>query len=229
MKMLILQQEFETKRSKDLIPLECIQCGNTHYRNKGFILSILHGIYSGKNKGCYCSLKCHYAAKTTIKTYNCKQCSKSVNRLPAKITGNVFCSSSCAATWNNTHKTKGTRRSKLEAWLESELTKKYPNLEIHYNKTDAINAELDIYIPSLKLAFELNGIFHYEPIYGKEKFDKTVSNDNRKFQACLERGISLCIINTSNVKYFKEITSMKFLQIICDIIEQSKNGSQDRI
>jgi len=48
----------------------------------------------------------------------------------------------------------------------------YPDLVIHFNKKDAINSELDIYIPSLKLAFELNGIFHYEPIFGKENFLK---------------------------------------------------------
>ena len=79
----------------------------------------------------------------------------------------------------------------------------YPNLEIHYNRKDAINSELDIYIPELELAFELNGIFHYEPIYGAEKLQQIQNNDDRKFQACLEKGISLCIIDTSSLKYFK--------------------------
>ena len=95
-------------------------------------------------------------------------------------------------------------------------------MEIHYNKTDAINAELDIYIPSLKLAFELNGIFHYEPIYGKEKFDKTISNDKRKFQACLEHGISLCIIDTYHAKYLKKERDKKFLEIITNIVSDCR-------
>ena len=85
------------------------------------------------------------------------------------MTKNNFCSRSCSATFNNKNKTYGTRRSKLEVFLEKELIKLYPDLLFHFNRKDTINSELDIYIPSLKLAFELNGIFHYEPIYGDNK------------------------------------------------------------
>lgn len=143
-----------------------------------------------------------------------------------KKSPNHFCSHSCAGTYNNTHKTTGTRRSKLENYLESKLTDLYPTLEIHFNRKDTINSELDIYIPSLKVAFELNGIFHYEPIYGQNKLSSIQNNDNRKFQACLERGIELCLIDTSTQKYFKENTSLKYLEIITTIIKnKSKNES----
>ena len=101
-----------------------------------------------------------------------------------------------------------------------ELIGKYPNLHIDYNKTNAINAELDIYIPSLNLAFELNGIFHYEPIFGDKKLQQTKTNDQRKFQACLEKGIELCIIDTHNAKYFKKERDQKFLDIITNIIDK---------
>lgn len=87
-------------------------------------------------------------------------------------------------------------------------------------RKDTINGELDIYIPSLKLAFELNGIFHYEPIYNQLQLEKTQNNDQRKFQACLEKGIELCIIDVSKQKYFKESTSQQYLKIITDIINQ---------
>jgi hypothetical protein len=126
----------------------------------------------------------------------------------------------------NSHKITGTRRSKLERWLEQKLTQNYPQLEIHYNKTDVINAELDIYIPVLKLAFELNGIFHYEPIFSEEKLQRIRNNDDRKFQACLEHGIELCVINTSSQKYFKEKTGIKFLDIICNIIDMKSTEAE---
>ena len=110
-------------------------------------------------------------------------------------------------------------------WLEEQLTKLYPVLEINFNKTNIINSELDIYIPSLKLAFELNGIFHYEPIYGKEKLDKTKNNDDRKFQICSKLGISLCVIDTHNVKYLKKERDKKFLDIIVKIIDGAIAGN----
>ena len=138
--------------------------------------------------------------------------------------GNSFCSLSCAAKYNNTHKTNGNRRSKLEKYLEEKLIQLYPNIEILFNNKEAINSELDVYFPSLKLAFELNGIFHYEPIYGSEKLNRIQNNDNRKFQACLENEIELCIIDSSQQKRFNESTSEKYLKIIVDIIELKKSN-----
>ena len=89
-----------------------------------------------------------------------------------------------------------------------------------FNKKDAINSELDIFIPSFNIAFELNGIFHYEPIFGYKKFQQIQNNDNRKFQACLEKNIELVIIDSSQLKYFKPKNAMKYLDIITNIINK---------
>ena len=91
-----------------------------------------------------------------------------------------------------------------------------------FNDKQTINSELDIYIPSLKLAFELNGIYHYEPIHGQHKFNQIQNNDNRKFQACLENNIELCIIDSSGLKYNKPEKFKKYFDIIKAIIN-SKN------
>lgn len=155
----------------------------------------------------------------------CLNCGKSFDKYQNQVqrSPNHFCSRSCAATYNNTHKTKGIRRSKLEQWIEEQLNALYPDLEIHYNRKDAINAELDIYIPSMKLAFELNGIFHYEPIYGKDKLDQIQENDQRKHQSCYEAGIEICWIDSSGLKYFKEANARKYLDIICGAIDQNNH------
>jgi hypothetical protein len=132
---------------------------------------------------------------------------------------------SCAATYNNTHKTVGSRRSKLEIWLESELHRLYPDLEIYFNDKSAIGSELDIYIPLLTLAFELNGIFHYEPIHGTNKLESIQSNDGRKFAACCEHNISLCVIDTSTMIKFKPIRAQTYLDIIVTIINSRRKSS----
>ena len=123
-------------------------------------------------------------------------------------------------TYNNCHKTKGIRRSKLEVYLENHLKLMYPDLEILFNDKTTINSELDIYIPSLNLAFELNGIFHYEPIHGKEKLYQIQNNDKQKLQACLKNNINLRIINCSQHKYITNKTCEKYLNLIIKIIQE---------
>ena len=190
-------------------------------------------IYSTKEFSIYLNRTAHaiklklyqlgYKPKTIPVCYiTCTECSKKVKRAPNQIkkSRNSFCSSICAATYNNRYKTHGTRRSKLESYLETQLTLLYPSLEIHFNRKDTINSELDIYIPSLNLAFELNGIFHYEPIFGPNKLISIQNNDNRKFQACLEKEIELCIINSSNQKYFNAKSSLRYLEIIATLINK---------
>lgn len=89
----------------------------------------------------------------------------------------------------------------------------------------SINSELDIYIPSLSLSFELNGIFHYEPIYGIDKLEKIKNNDNRKLQACIEKKIEFCILDISGSKHFKPERDKKYLDIVRNIILDKINGS----
>jgi len=127
-----------------------------------------------------------------------------------------FCSRSCAAKYQNAHKTSGYRRSKLEMYLEAKLAELYLDLEILYNDRQTLGngLELDIYIPSLKLAFELNGPFHYIPAFGKEKLDKIQNNDYLKLQKCQELGINVCVIDVSKEKPFTEKRGQKFLDII---------------
>jgi hypothetical protein len=221
MKPLFNQEEFNNAKSRDKLLCECYICQQPFFKIKYDIQKSLKTNKEHKTK--YCSIECQ---KTSL-TVNCSNCNVTFKKTPFEIkkTKNHFCSQSCAATYNNNHKTKGNRRSKLEKYIEEQLTIIYPNLEIHFNQKSVIGSELDIYIPSLRLAFELNGIFHYEPIYGRNKLNQIQSNDTNKFKKCLEHEISLCIIDTSSQKYFKEQTSTKFLKIITDIINPYLSNS----
>ncbi len=220
MKPLFTENQFNAAKSTELLPCECYVCGETFFPAKKRISRHLKGI-----SGClikYCSAKCSNTEKATLKIFSCKNCNKSIRRNPKDIQKyrNFFCSSSCSATYNNKHKVKGTRRSKLEFWLELKLKLNFPDLIFYFNETTHAGFELDIYIPNLNLAFELNGIFHYEPIYGINKLQSIQRNDLSKSKICHDLKIDLCIINTCSQRYFTEKSSKQYLDIITNIITE---------
>ena len=212
---LFTEEEYNNTKFKESLPLECKRCGKTFFKMKGDI----HRSFTNlkKNTSEYCSLSCKNGNPRQIVV--CKECGQEFLKRACEIkkSPNNFCSRSCSVTYHNTHKTTGNRRSKLEIYLEEQLGLLY-NFEIKYNSKEEINSELDVYIPHLCLAFELNGIFHYEPIYGEDTLSKIQNNDSRKFQACIENNISLCIIDSSSQKHFTTKSSKKYLDIICNII-----------
>jgi hypothetical protein len=213
------ESKFIQSKSNDFLSCICYNCNQPFNILKKYVVyELIHKVGMVK----YCSKKCKCESQNNKIFVNCLNCNKEFKKYLNQIkkSPNHFCSQSCAAIYRNTHKTKGYRRSKLEQFLEIELNKIYLNLEMLFNDKITINSELDIYIPSLKLAFELNGIFHYEPIYGNNKLNQIQNNDNRKFQACIEHGIELCLIDASKQKYFKEQSSRDFLLIITQIINE---------
>lgn len=220
MKLLIPLEEAKKLHWLTLVPLECEYCGKTFFRIRKRLSDALSHKQNAKLH--YCSHQCRTDARRTTKILPCENCGKPSPKLPSQIKPNKrnFCSQSCAGTYNNKHKTTGYRRSKLEFWLETKLKEIFPELNISYNDRESVGLELDVYIPSLKLAFELNGIFHYEPIYGDKQLLKIKDRDDRKFQSCLSKEIELCIIDVSQFKYFKEKNAQKYLDIIVNIINK---------
>lgn len=211
------EKEYSNAIYKDKLPLQCEYCNNIYYKSKNHIHTALSRKYDPK----YCSVQCRIASGK--QSVICKHCGRKFTKLTSQIkrTRNHFCSQSCAATYNNLHKCTGTRRSKLEVYLEQQLINKYPDMDFVFNDKYIIQSELDIYIPSLKLAFELNGIYHYEPIHGINKLSQIQNNDQNKFQKCQQANISLCIIDTSQQKRFTKNSSQKYLEIIVSIIEKN--------
>jgi hypothetical protein len=212
----------------EIVEINCCFCKNP-YKVTKLKLSQIKYRKRTRNQNHFCSYDCELGGRGAKQPQDviCLNCNKEFKKQWGHIkkTPNHFCSKSCAATYNNTHKTKGNRKSKLEYFLEKKLVEIYPALEFHFNRKDAINSELDIYIPQLKLAFELNGIFHYEPIFGSEKLNQIQNNDGRKFQACLERGIELCIVDTSKLNYFKESNALPYLKIVQKVINHKQINS----
>lgn len=229
MKMLFDVKLLDTLNAEKLL-LECVVCKKPFAARK---IEIRYAVYQSNKNGImlnYCSRQCYGKAQQNKIEVSCAHCEAKIFRISSwlKKSARAFCSQSCATSYNNLHKTTGNRRSKLEVWLEKKLAYEYPTQQILYCDKTAINAELDIYFPNLKLAFELNGIYHYEPIHGQPKLDQVQSNDHRKYQACLEHGIELVIMDVSQLKYFKEQNCQKYLDIIKNIIDSKSSAGEIR-
>jgi len=204
---LFTNEDYDNAKANDNLACQCYNCKETFFTVKK---NITFELKNKRGRVKFCSQKCNLLYNKKIEKIKkfCINCNTVIYKYKSELikTKKSFCSLSCAATYNNKHKSHGNRRSKLEIWLEKQLTILYPNLEIHYNQKSAINSELDIYLPSLNIAFELNGIFHYEPIYGIDKLNQIKENDISKTKACHEEKIDLCIIDTSQQTYFKPST-----------------------
>jgi YHS domain-containing protein len=183
---------------------ECANCGKIFekrigqhpcYKQKYNKKIGLNKKWGGKH---FCSHRCNglYYDKKVNKP--CGWCGKNVERKYAEYksskSGQVFCNKSCACSYNNT-KRQGMRRSKSESLLHKLIVEAFPDLEVITNDRKLLDGyELDIAIPSLKLAIEWNGIVHFKPIYGQKKFDRIQQIDTKKRQKAKEVGIDLIVI-----------------------------------
>lgn len=222
-------EQLELLKPKELVVLQCHYCHTPFHRTVTEVKRALNGSRSVRAK--FCDRDCVNKGSLTGVWKACTHCGKQHYRQLNTIssTNKQFCSQHCSAVYNNQHKTKGTRRSKLETWLQNSITNLFPNLDISYN-TKVNGMELDIYIPSLKLAFEINGVHHYEPIHGLEKLTNIQTNDARKSQMCSLNDIQMVVIDTRQQIKFTPSSSQTYLEEIVKYlvgVPESNRASAD--
>jgi len=198
---------FELAKSRDFLLLKCEFCDNLFKKSKNTIQKIIKGNKKWINGGRYCSRSCHFNGMKNRIYLNCGECDKPISITPGRIKKNVhgkyFCNRLCA----NKHNLKfrvgknGIHRSRFESWLENKLNDLYPDINILYNDKEAIKSELDIYIPELKLAIEINGPWHYKKMsfVSQKHFNLVKRNDAIKKNCCRINNIDLKIMDVSNL------------------------------
>lgn len=89
-------------------------------------------------------------------------------------------------------------RKLIENHYQKEFNKSHPEwlISSYTNRT----LELDMYNKELRLAFEYNGIQHYEPIYGQKRFNVSKRNDEEKNKLCIENNVRLISIKYLTTK-----------------------------
>ena len=224
---LYTEEDFKNAKRTDKLPFKCLNCSNTFYRWKGLVNDHLNP--NRQDKIDFCSYKCVGQYKFPAIYKNCETCNTQVQvtKYRLRTSKHIFCSKKCAGKYSSTHRKHGYKISKLEIWIQKKLTELFPALEILFNQNGTIKNELDIYIPSLKLAFELNGVFHYKPIYGEEGLENQKRIDLLKIEKCRENNINLTVIDISSQQCFKEDTSLVYLNQIVEIIKLAEEAGYD--
>lgn len=201
------------------IPIICVNCLTIFYR---YYPKVRYNLAHAHTTYTFCGHKCQNKFFETKKEVQCKNCNKKFIKASKEIAKSVnsnFCSRSCSATFNNKNKEYGTRRSKLELHIEQCLRDRYPNLEILTNNKKEINCELDFFFPMLNIAVEINGIFHYKPIYGEEKYNAIKFMDLFKENECKRKNIRLIVLDVSSQKKFTPQSSEKWVNVIFSEID----------
>lgn len=195
---------------------ECKKCGEQILKSNGRYNESVKN-----NWNFFCSIACRYGYQERATEIPCAQCQKRVRKTPAQVRQtkeNSFCSKSCAALYNNSHKVYGSRRSKLEAFIEQRLHDELPELNLECNTSHATGTELDFYFPSLGMAIEFNGIFHYQPIYGREKLARIQKRDKEKVERCLQAGIELFVIDVSREIHTTQQVKEKYWASVKELV-----------
>lgn len=104
---------------------------------------------------------------------------------------------------------------KSEAQLFALVAGLYPDAIYQYRAEWLHMQSLDIYIPSLSIGIEYQGVQHYRPIEhfgGEEHFRHQQDNDRKKKELCSKNGVTL--IEWPYTENISETNLIKYLEII---------------
>jgi len=116
--------------------------------------------------------------------------------------------------------------SKLEKFLLSKLLKDGFKTDFHKEQT-LLNTKLqiDIFLPQLDVAIEVDGPSHYEPVWGEDALKRNQSYDKKKTGLILGKG--LVLIRVKQIKDFSPSRSEVLYGQIKDLLDQIQKKFPD--
>lgn len=127
---------------------------------------------------------------------------------------------------NNAIRESSKLGSKLEKFLLSGLLKSNIDTKFHYEQT-LVNTKLqiDLYVPSINLAIEVDGPSHFDAVWGEDALNKTKTYDDKKQGLIIGKGMTLVRIKQKmdfSISRSKLILD-KLLRLIDDLSNNSDN------
>lgn len=123
--------------------------------------------------------------------------------------------------------------SKQHQEIMDKINRVYPHYKIKPEYHLGQRLFLDIYIPTLSVGIEVNGIQHYEFVpffHGHEsKFEEYKFLDRKKALACMEQGIGLFVIRYDedfDIETFSNFV-LKHLENQIDRSDKNENDTTD--
>ena len=110
--------------------------------------------------------------------------------------------------------------SKMERYIFEHLTKLGYKVDKHREfLVQNEKFHIDLYIPSCRLAIEVDGPMHFEPVFGEERLKKRQAADSQKNGLILSSGMVLLrvkLLKRESQRYFRQI-SEQIQEVISNI------------
>ena len=117
--------------------------------------------------------------------------------------------------------------SKLEVFIMESLKKLGYLVEFHRDGLlSDENLQIDLFLPAIKLAIEIDGPSHYLPIWGEENLHNNILSDNKKNDLLIKNGyVVLRIKNTA--KSLSQVNQRIIMEKMLDHIHSIENKFPD--
>lgn len=176
----------------------CDHCDKTFYKTPSRIR---------ESQNNFCSAECRGLFNRKRSLVVCLTCGQQFEKNDCYIerTEKSFCSNECYQQYPDKINRLDCRRSRAEDYLYKLITNDFPQLSVSKNDTNILgnNMEIDLAIPTLKIAIEVNGPVHYKELFGKEVLKKTQERDRKKADILNKIGYQLIILDISEYHNFK--------------------------
>lgn len=112
--------------------------------------------------------------------------------------------------------------SKLELFILNNLLQDGYRVDFHKEQTlSSTKLQIDLFLPTLNIAIEVDGLSHFEPVWGEDTLKRNKGYDNKKTGLILGKG--LVLIRVKQIKDFSKTRAEVIYKELKDIITNIEN------